>query len=567
MFKELKYHDCKYVDQKNFIEFCKGNSVNISLHDLELFEREKLLYPVKRGISSEEYAIFTHKQILIPPDELTYNPSYSALYKLKDEMVRFQQPHFFDKVFHPFDDGGKDWQKHLINPKDSKFTEWKNYEVEYEDENGVPWRTKKAKNFYSYWQIYELDAINNFRTGYYTIRLGEKDNQYCLTCNKESVEKWTRRPKNYILNISLFELEYNCLCDFIQFFNRSHNIAFKDKDMGEYLTPDESDAFKKNIIDYSNKIIESYDLSTEKIYDFIIKALCVKYFDYEQENKSKLQDLIKTDIQYCIKLISYITGKTWQEISSIIGESGHRGFVPKIHSRKAKNTLEIIFPDLSDEIKEKAMLHIDIKLKHYNGKVISKYQLDKSDIESFIEFIELNGLVHFLLFMADVDDNYFRYDYKSRQNLPFYLRNLSIFIEEIAKEICKNAASKEIRDECHTNKPGFRDILHPICNKESWWKGFEYLNSNGKFSKIYSANIDDKIIDIPKSVNLYSESENDLNEEEKFVLINLSIASIVRNFYAHNSVQQDFHDQKYVMRLKSTIISIFIIWAIGKHKL
>jgi len=181
-------------------------------HNLEFFEREKLLFPIKRWTFSEEYAIFKHQQIFTSPNKQDYNSSYLHLLKLEEEISKFLDLMFFDKINHPFDEMDKNWQEYLTNPLNNEFTDWKDYEVNYTNK-GKSWRTIRAKNYYSYWQIYEIDGINEFRTGFYNVRFDEKKNKYYLTCNKEFVEKWTKRPKENILNISSFEHCYNCICE------------------------------------------------------------------------------------------------------------------------------------------------------------------------------------------------------------------------------------------------------------------------------------------------------------------------------------------------------------------
>lgn len=559
MFKELDYTNCKYLEQEKFIKFCEENSVEIHPQNLEFFEREKLLYPIKRWTFSEEYAIFKHQQIFTPPNKQNYNPSYLPLLNLEEEISKFLDLMFFDKINHPFDEMEKNWQEYLTNPLNNEFTDWKDYEVNYTNKGN--WKTIRAKNFYSYWQIYEIDGINEFRTRFYNVRFDEKENKYYLTCNNEFVEKRTKRPKKNILNISSFEHCYKCLCDFIQSFERYQNIMLKGKNAGEIITKEENDSFNKKIVEQSTKFAENYNLSSDDFYKFL-KILCQRYFIYEDKEKSKLSNLIKRDIWYCIQLIFYLTGDTWGNVSSKINRQGHLGTYYKLYTRVPKKTLEIIFPDEREEIKEKAMLYIDIQLKHYNEKVIQKYKLDKTDIEYFIEFIETNGLAHFLIFMANINKDYFSLEYKSEKNLIFYLRNLSIFIEEIIKTMGLNSIS-EIKNKYPTKKTGFRYILSPICQNEPWWNIFTDLSKKQHFNDININNFYDRIDKIPQIIN----SDQKLDEQRNFILVNLARATIIRNYYAHNSLQINNFKKNYPLLFKSLIDSIFIIWAIGKDNI
>ena len=561
MFKELNYTNCKYLEQEKFIKFCEENSVEIRPRNLEFYEREKLLFPIKRWTFSEDYAIFKHQQILTPPNKQNYNTSYLPLLELEEEISKFLDLMFFDKINHPFDEFDKNWQEYLTNPLNNEFLDWKNYEVNYTNK-GKSWRTNRAKNYYSYWQIYEIDGINEFRTRFYNVLFDEKENKYYLTCNKELVEKWTKRPKENILYVSSIEHYYSCICDFIQSFERIINITFNKKNAGEFLTKEENDLFDKKIVKLSTKIAENYNLSSDDFYEFL-KILCQRYFIYENKEKLKLQNLIKRDIWYCIQLIFYLIGDTWENVSLIINRQGQMGTYYKLYTRVPKKTLEIIFPDEREEIKEEAMLHIDIQLKRYNEKVIQEYKLDKTDIEYFIEFVETNGLAHFLIFMANINKDYFSHEYKSEKNLVFYLRNLSIYIEEIIKTIGLNSIS-EIKNKYPTKNTGFRYILSPICHNEPWWHVFTKLSGNGHLSDINIDNFYDKIDQIPQIINSYQKLDQ---EQRKFILVNLARATIIRNYYAHNSLQINNFKKSYPLLFESLIDSIFIIWAIGKDNI
>ncbi|MDW5552020.1 hypothetical protein [Methanosarcina sp.] len=559
MSKELKYTYCRYMKQDEFIDFCRNNSVKINSDYLERYEKEKLLYPIKRWLFPEGY-IITKKQNLISSTQQAYNSAYSSLLELEEEVFKFSSLVLYDKIDHPFDEKDKEWKEYLIKPINNKFINWKDYKIKYFDKNGRNLNAVRVQNYYSYWQIYELDGINDFRTIYHnTLRFNEKESYYYLTCNKEIVEEWSRRNKNFILKIHQFEDCYDFLCEFIQTYERYIYVALKEKNVGDFLTKEENSLLENKIIDKCNKLIEFYNLSIDNIYEFL-KALCRNYFIYENEEKTKLQNLIKIDIWYCIQLILYLTGDTWENVSSKIDKHGQICIYYKIYSKTQKNTLEIIFPNEREDIKENAMLHIDVLLKSYNEKVPYKYQLIKKDIDFFIEFIETNELEHFLMFMVDANKDYFKSNYKSEKNITFHLRNLSIFIEETIKTMGLNSIS-EIKNKYPTKGPGFKFILSPFCCNESWW-GI-YCESIKTMNNVSISNFSDKIDQVPQAIDKYQK----LDDKQKFVLVNLLRATIIRNYYAHNSTQINNFKASYPLLFESLINSIFVIWAVAKEKI
>lgn len=559
MSNELNYANCKYMEQDKFIKFCKNNSVEINPYYLELFEKEKLLYPKKRWLYPEEYAIIKQQRIF-SSDEQAYDSTYPSLLELDEEILKFHNFRLYHRINHPFDENDKDWQQYLLDPIDNEFIIWEDYKVNYVDKSGASRSTDRAKNYYSYWQIYELDGINDFRRCYFTVRFNDKENYYYRTCDKEFVEKWPRQNKNTILTFYQFENYYDFLCEFIQSYERNIIIAYKEKNAGDFLTEKELNILENNILDKCNKLMEIYDFATDNLYEFL-EVLCRKYFIYENKEKPKLQNLIKIDIWYCINIIIYLTGDTWEDVSLKIGRKGQIATYFKLYSRAEKNTLEVLFPNEREEIKEMAMLYVDRKVKSYNKQSTLKYQLTNTDINNFIEFIETNDLDHFLIFIADSNVDYFSQKYKSTKNLTFYLRNLSIFIEEIIRTVGLNSID-EIRDQYTGDISGIKTVLKPICKQEPWWTTYVELEKEIA-QKANSNNFTILINKLPDEIS----KKNIKDKQRKFILQNILKATIIRNYYAHNAAKINNFETSYPSLFESIINSIFIIWVIGKDKI
>jgi len=548
MSKSLYYTDCKYIEQEKFIDFCKESSVAISLNNLEYCERIKLLYPIKRLLFSEEYAIWREQIFSKSSDTQDYNLSYTSLIKLEHELSNFNDLKYHDKIKHPFDELGEKWQEYLKEPKNNEFIDWKEYNVKFVHQSGSIWDTNRAKNYYSYWQIYELAEINDFRTKYCKIDFITKENKYHLSLDSEVIKKQSICSKEKILKISAFENCYNCLCDFIQSFERVRSIAFKNKEIRLTLTESEYDILKIKIKQLSTEIRTHYNLTVDRLYEFL-DMLCVQYFIYMDAEKYKLQNLIQRDIFYTLKLIHCITANPWEEILSKID----------------KTTLDLIFPNERDEIKEIAMSHIEIQLKRYNIE-IPKYELTMADMSKFIAFVEKNGLDYFLIFVTEGNKDYFSMEYRAQKILPFHLRNLSIFVEEFAKSIHANSI-----DEIRTQKfdgVNFADILRPICKKELWWSKYSEMIKR-RFVPVNPDNFGDELKRIQKEIDSIPKTKAKKIDQNhiKIVLTHLSKATLIRNYYAHNSVQIDTFIEDYPSLLENLICSIFIIWAIGKNTL
>ncbi|WP_048065614.1 hypothetical protein [Methanosarcina acetivorans] len=529
------------MEQKSFLDFCKDNLVKIPDYQLDYFEKEKLIYPIKRKIVPEEYAILQQQGEGDQSVIKRINVEHLPLIKLEDEYFKFRN-NIGDTITHPFDKVNEEWQKYLINP--NEIDEWENYEVNYIDADGKSWKTSKAENFYSYWQIYDIDSINEFRKRFLQIKLDTETNKYYLTSGSENVERYKSKREN-IVKMSAFECHRRFLCDFIESYYRIKRIVYRQS--AEYLTEDEVNTFNEKITEMSRHILDKNDISIDELYKFLNK-LCNLYFEYGSKEKNRLQKLVKSDIWHTVELISYVNGESWQDIALKIDNITRFGIY--IYTKEPKNVLEAIFPYESKEIKEKAMYHLDIRLKKYNENVLTDYELNNNDLDNFILFLENNGLSHFLIFVVDANEEYFKYTYKSRRNIIFLLRNLGIFVEEITKMISLSSNNSGIE-----NQSSLKNILKTICGEEVWWG--KYYDS--KLGGINDKNVESRI----------NEQLNKLNSsgQDDFILINLSISTILRNYYAHNSGQKVYFVKEYKRLLSCLINSIFIIWALGRKKI
>lgn len=80
-----------------------------------------------------------------------------------EKMVdQFKVPNTDEKE-HPFDEINSSFMKYITNPSDNEYVKWENYKLSYTIKKGDERILQKAESYYSYWQIYELEAIMAIR--------------------------------------------------------------------------------------------------------------------------------------------------------------------------------------------------------------------------------------------------------------------------------------------------------------------------------------------------------------------------------------------------------------------
>ncbi|MEZ5334811.1 MAG: hypothetical protein R2741_06050 [Methanolobus sp.] len=439
----------------------------------------------------------------------------------------------------------------------------KKYDLDYFDEIDllapISLSPDKTKKYYSYWQLYLIDSINDFRTKHCEICFSKKNNTYYLNSNFKISEPLTQSKKLDISSFFKVELYYNCLCDFIQFYHMAFEDVFHGKPVGYVLEDSESEYLDKKLETISKELIDFYDFNKEDLYEFL-RELCRQYFVYDKKSKNKLLDLIKSDIHLCMKLIFYFSGDSLDKITSEVDANGLLTNKFRPYTLEQNSTLNVIFPDEREIIENKAMLRISLHLKHYNQHLHTKYKCLDSDVHDFIKFLEDNSLDSFLIFVFDVNRDYFEYNYCSNKSLVSSIRNLSVFLEEFTGCIGINSI---VSDQYPPNKNSLKFLFNPLCKSESWW-------NMGYFpiEKIDCHNFHDKMDAVIQNIENTANSKNyNLDNEEKFVLINLRKANIIRNYFAHNSALIPEFRKIYPMLFQSLFNSVIIIWIIGKEKL
>src|SRR3972149_10917835 len=160
----------KYLEAKEFVEYCKANNVDASLYILEAYEKIGLLLPIYRFIAPDEYvhALFeyNHKNSFVPNVPFDIDNKWPEI-----EALRTALRHYSFKPFslalnhgHPLDYAYQSKNPFLQKPSKEDFKPWEEHKIIAGTIDGHPIKEETAEHYYTPWQIFVLDELNLMHT-------------------------------------------------------------------------------------------------------------------------------------------------------------------------------------------------------------------------------------------------------------------------------------------------------------------------------------------------------------------------------------------------------------------
>ena len=163
----------KYLEAKEFVDYCKANNVNTSLNVLEAYEKAGLLIPFYRFVAPDEYIRslfeYNYKIAYITPDALFDDHKWQEIEHLRTALRSYSfkpLPHFDFALMHghPLDVSYRNKNPFLKKPYKDDFIPWEEYKIVAGTLEGRPVREETVEHYYTPWQIFVLDELNLMHT-------------------------------------------------------------------------------------------------------------------------------------------------------------------------------------------------------------------------------------------------------------------------------------------------------------------------------------------------------------------------------------------------------------------
>lgn len=522
----------KYVEAKEFVEYCKANNVDASLHILEAYEKVGLLLPIYRLITPDEYirALFeyNHRNPFDPNVPFDTDDNWQAIEQLRTALSNYSfkpLPQFSVALTHghPLDFEYQSKNPFLQMPLKENFKQWEEYKIVVTI-NGHIFKEEKAEHYYAPWQIFVLDELNLMHT---------IEENYA-----------TKQKKGW--GIFKKELQPTKLISFFEYFQTISNFEMMESLIWHDITFDvrsmviEGELYKQLKTRTAEQAKKEYEKHPYSEWIKFIRKLVELYTEYTEREKNKLSNECKRLLTSTINMIIDTTKKSFEEICADYGGrfKGIRSTCREEDIFIYPGELERIYPDEFKRAKERARWAFESQIKQFNETRPDSLKIKETIIDALIDNIIESGHDLLLYHLHEIEELWFNHTPGWESSIWAHLRALAVSIESIGHEwyerrYLTNILEKAFKEEKYSS---LRDSIgEKITNAET--------------PSDYKQKLD-KIWDHRKK----SQSE--------ICGHHLVIANLTRNYFAHNvKFEPDMLGSLLIEIYKDlllTLISLFV---------
>ena len=451
-------HVDRLVNANDFIRRCKDLNVEVSLGELEHYEKIGAMMPVARVVYPDEYVVREDQCERDGETDWSWLAEWPSVLSLEEKNPVF--PFDYDSLpdeylVHWFDravDAGDN--PHLCLPNNGDFIPWSEYHVSVDEGYGSDLELSTVKHYYSCWQVHQLYYIQGFSDLYRNAWLiGFIPDEHPL----KAFHPWSP-PMECLAD---FEGKRNCF-DAMSYwgtvYRREQDRTFANvTPVGTMrrLDQDQAAEHRNRLLDWANHTMRRFGLTVEDLHRFV-RELIDLHGQYEDAERYKLARALTQDIFACEHLLLLLTGEAREQVSD------HLGFY-----RQA-------FRHLSPVTKERdyALDHLSIVVKRsldvLEGFGYSDWSFTTTDAAAFLDYCQEQGLgLVATAFSGLIAVGYDEYRQKSRRVLQYTnLKNVLTSYEYLLKNLAGTAHPS-------TGGKTLIPLILQVMQEESWFKLFD----------------------------------------------------------------------------------------------
>lgn len=535
----------RYLEHKTFLKLCTDleiNSLGFKSDErwLELLEKEKILFPLKRITYPRTYKKFVYK-MRYSQESVEVPEKYRIVYELSEKIKNFQ---ISKSLFHIFDKNKPSYRKYIKEPSKRKFIPWKNYDFKVGKYYGLDEIISDTDHYYGYWQTYYFYEIIKACTLKYMINVFDEETQKELwktipvkkIFGRSLPFKYDKNNGDYLRQAKYFDI----LSFYIETKYKLGNFVFRR--IAESVNEERRKRYnilEKKIAPF---VIKRYNISEKELYEFLT-FLCKKYDEYKKNKEEKLVEMLKLDISSWLTLIIDGLHTEFDQVNKKLG---------RVIS-DFRNTLDVIFPKPFAEERENVLYTLKSALTS-DLNFYKPEDVDKEKVEEFLRFLEANNLELFYYSLGQINDSFYR-----DTRIYVHIFYLSLLFENVLKIIGRSSLDTEIVDFFNSSTM----IKKSICkffNKEDWVPTIRHEWEN---YTTFSPSLDLKtrlFVEIEKTT--FSKNGNN-NSAIKMLLT----SGLARNLSAHEHSKVFTNDSKIILCLLNNVVAaIWFTWEYALDK-
>ena len=449
----------RFAEVGLFRRHCRDLNVAVTQSELEHYERIGVLLPVARVVYPDEYVIQKDQSQRNGDMDWDGANQWPALLRLSERLGPFlfgyeslpdeELVHCIDREMEAGDN------PHVVRPASADFRPWSDYRVTVHDGQGNSINRPTVKHYYSYWQVHQLSAIQQYPDLWKNVRLIERIPQ------GDPVRRFLpRAPKNELLvDFDGKRRSFDALSFWITVYDRERNRTFAsvaEVDGFRRLDDVQAAAHRTKLAALARKVTERFQFTTEGLYGFLRKLIEL-IEEYERKERYKLAEALKRDIFAWERLLMLATGKTLDEVAEELGKTS-------IYDKQTFRRLDIATKerDYAYNLLNSASEDCGSALQQLGDPLWSFKEGDANDLLNYCEQKGLGVLVTALSGMVAIGDEEYRRNFRREQmytNLKNVLTSYEYFLKTTAQgtgRIHGNEALTSLVDKVMAQEPWYQ---------------------------------------------------------------------------------------------------------------
>lgn len=463
----------RFLSIETFVNFCGKCAVSTDEAELEYLEKVGLLFPQRRFIQRVQYRAALEDQHHKGRKgwvgrNCTFDAVTAAQFEATDRLHIAMEQYHFPKVdksrHHPLDCPRRYRGALVQSPVDREFRPWSQFMAEVGTWQGRPYRVNAKIDYYSYWQVYQLDAIHEaWRPSFYRIPPVGMEWEACIL-GRDPVPK--ARARGDFLGING---GFNLVSTYIQGKMKGEDLFLLRH--GAYGSPvvnfssDEHESLKKERKKYARRLVRVFRFGAKELSAFG-RRLAHLSREYEKREKATLCRLIREDISYLGELVSAFLGQSRRDLQ------GSRDFA----------FFADALPDRWEELKLRTVWLLDSFREEYNKK--SGEQLTVEDMKALVIYLDRENLDSLLVSVDILGETGLDSDIVGRNTTHMALQRISSMPEILMAHVMRRhpSAGKLVKAFLDPH-PAIRDEV-----RREWKSKTRAISEDGQ-EKLYEQNL------------------------------------------------------------------------------
>jgi hypothetical protein len=372
----------RYLTVREFSSYCSQLNVKLGPFDreLELYEREGLLFPVARVVKPCEYIIRCESRFDGQHEAFEQDVSeWDELERLLTSIPPHLNNTTYSNLWHPFDQEFERKNRFLLRPSHGDFEPWDSFRVEIESPTIGNYKVSSVQHYYHYWQVYQVHQIQKR----YPVFA-----KYAWNIQNLSEEARKQisflKPQDSDPVATLYgRAEYfDALSFYIELHHAEEQRAFAPVptiDGLKQLSDEQLRDYQSRLGNHARFVLQRYGLTVEELYQFLVYVLNL-HTEYQRDERIKLADKLEQDILYLTRFIVDLTNQSFDEIEEKVGRQA------SVWTKKKFRHLDraLAVQDYARETFERLMSGYNRNFRNLN--------ISLADIDRLLRFVEEKGV-------------------------------------------------------------------------------------------------------------------------------------------------------------------------------